>query len=87
MPTNTNFVARMGFCIFLAVGSLAYLKGVSFVSFVDGGEHRLVDPEAHGGGHQGQGQVAEHAEHNRGGKYQAENRRNTSHWIGNIIIK
>ena len=67
MPTNTNFVARMGFCIFIAVGSLAHLKGVSFVSFVDGGEHRLVDPEAHGGGDQGQGQVAEHAEHNHGG--------------------
>ena len=51
---------------------------MSFVSFVDGGEHGLVDPEAHGGGHQGQGQVAEHAEHNHGGKYQAENRRKTS---------
>ena len=39
-----------------------HLKRVSVLSLVDGSQHRLVDPEAHGGGDQSQGQVADHTE-------------------------
>ena len=31
---------------------------MSLVGFIDGSQHRFVDSEAHGGSHQGQGQVS-----------------------------
>ena len=37
---------------------------MSFVSFIDGGQHRFVDPEAEGGGDEGERQVANHTAHN-----------------------
>ena len=40
-----------------------HLKRVAVLSLVDGSQDRLVDPEAHGGGDQSQGQVADHTEH------------------------
>ena len=43
---------------------LTYLKRMSFVSFIDGGQHRFVDPEAEGGGDEGERQVANHTAHN-----------------------
>ena len=36
-----------------------HLKGMSVLGLVDGSQHGLVDPEAHGGGDQSQGQVAD----------------------------
>ena len=37
-----------------------YLEGVTILGLVDRSQDRLVDPEAHGGGDQSQGQVADH---------------------------
>ena len=37
-----------------------YLEGMTILGLVDRSEDRLVDPEAHGGGNQSQGQVADH---------------------------
>ena len=33
---------------------------MSVLGLVDGGQHRLVDPEAHGGGDESQGEVTDH---------------------------
>ena len=37
-----------------------HLKGMSVLGLVDGSQHGLVDPEAHGGGDQGEGEVTDH---------------------------
>ena len=39
-----------------------YLEGVTILGLVDRSQDRLVDPEAHGGGDQSQGQVADYTE-------------------------
>jgi len=38
------------------------LKGMSVLGLVDGSQHGLVDPEAHGGGDQGEGEVTDHTD-------------------------
>ena len=39
-----------------------HLKGMAILSLVDGRQDGLVDPEAHGGSDDGQGEVANHTE-------------------------
>ena len=46
-----------------------YLKGVAILSLVDGSQDGLVDPEAHGGGDQSQGEVANHTGNIRGERW------------------